>query len=513
LNVLAGTSYETTKTSYFSATGSGYPNDNTLNNLSSAITPLIVTGDDPGVPQSYLLSFYMRANYAFMDKYLFTFTGRADGSSKFGPDNKFGYFPSGAVAWRVSQENFLKNVKWIDDIKLRGSYGLTGTQNIGNQMYRTLYNPYSYAGNNALVPYQLGNPAIKWETTKEADGGVDFAFFKGRLQGTVDYYNKQTSGVLLNLPVAPSATFPTLLSNSASIKNTGYEFSLQGDIIRTRDFKWSASVNITFNKSLVTKIDPSADLAQIGNQTGLEDGNTSIIQGQPLGGIIGYQVTGIIKTQQQLAAYKAALGPIPSQYFYPSLNLGDPMFALGVNPYNGFNLPEQKVIAYCAPKNFGGFTQEFSYKNFDLNFYFTFSEGGKLLLSDAVSSMEFTGVSNANVLMLNRYNANNTNSNQPRLLLGDAYLPTSNLVVYNSSYIKLRSLMLNYRFDRKAWMQKAGLKNVSMYVSATNLFTITKYPGNDPETSDDPYSVGGGYYDVSNYPPVRTFSLGAKLGF
>jgi TonB-linked SusC/RagA family outer membrane protein len=272
LNVLAGTSYETTKSSFFSATGSGYPNDNTLNNLSSAITPLIVQGDDPGVPQSYLLSFYMRANYSFMDKYLFTLTGRADGSSKFGPDNKFGYFPSGAVAWRVSQENFLKDVKWIDDIKLRGSYGLTGTQNIGNQMYRTLYNPYSYGGNNALVPYQLGNPAIKWETTKEANGGVDFAFFKGRLQGTVDYYNKQTSGVLLNLPVAPSGTFPTLLSNSASIKNTGYEVSLQGDIIRTRNFKWSASVNITWNKSLVTKIDPSADLSQIANQTGLEDG-------------------------------------------------------------------------------------------------------------------------------------------------------------------------------------------------------------------------------------------------
>ncbi|MGH2645648.1 MAG: TonB-dependent receptor, partial [Chitinophagaceae bacterium] len=154
LNVLLGTSYETTKRSFFNATATGYPNDN-VNSLSSAVTPLITQGDNPGKPQSYLLSFYARANYVWRNKYLFTFTGRTDGSSKFGPQNKFGYFPSGAVAWRISQENFLKNVSWIDEIKLRASYGLTGTQNIGDQMYRTLYSPFSYAGTSALVPTQL----------------------------------------------------------------------------------------------------------------------------------------------------------------------------------------------------------------------------------------------------------------------------------------------------------------------------------------------------------------------
>lgn len=513
LNVLGGTSYETTKTSSFSATGEGYPNDNVLNNLSSAATPLYVRGDDPSLPQSYLVSFYLRANYSYMDKYLFTFTGRSDGSSKFGPDNKFGYFPSGAIAWRLSKENFLKNVSWIDDLKLRGSYGLTGTQNIGDQMYRTLFTPYTYNGTNALVPTQLGNPAIKWETTNETDGGLDFSFLKGRLQGTFDYYNKLTDNALLSLPVAPSTSYSSLLQNVVSLKNWGYELSLQGDLIRTKDFKWSASMNITWNRSLVTKLSSSADLTQIGNYSGLEYGNTTLIQGKPLGLITGMDVTGIIKTQEQLTAYKNKLGAYSALFGY--LGIGDPMFQLDTVGYGAGNAyPEfNAIIANAAPKYYGGFTQEFSYKNFDLSFYFTFSEGGKLLWGEGASSMEFTGTANADVLMENRWTPQNPNSNQPRLLLNDAILYSSNLSVYNSSYIKLRTVTLNYRFRKSHWMQEKGVQNASLFMSATNLFTITKYPGTDPEVSDDAYSVGGGYFDTSNFPPVRTISFGLKAGF
>ncbi|MBL4675842.1 MAG: SusC/RagA family TonB-linked outer membrane protein, partial [Mucilaginibacter sp.] len=283
LNVLAGQSYETRKTSFFSATATGYPNDNVLNSLSSAVSPLLVRGDDPSSPQSYLLSFYLRANYGLMDKYLFTFTGRTDGSSKLGPGNKFGYFPSGAFAWRLSKENFLKNVNWIDEIKIRTSYGLTGTQNIGDQMYRTLYSPYSYGGVSALLPTQLGNKDIRWETTKEADAGIDIALFKNRLYATVDYYNRHTDGALLSLPVSPSSSYTSLLRNAVGLKNTGLEVTLGGDIIRSKDFKWSSSINVTWLKSLVTKLNKDADLTQIGDLTGMEYGNTTLIEGKPLG--------------------------------------------------------------------------------------------------------------------------------------------------------------------------------------------------------------------------------------
>ncbi|HEV2482403.1 MAG TPA: SusC/RagA family TonB-linked outer membrane protein [Puia sp.] len=508
LNLLAGTSYETDKQTFFSATGAGYPNDNVLNNLSSAIVPLNVNGDNPSQPQSYLLSYYLRANYSYREKYLLTFTGRTDGSSKFGPDNKYAYFPSGAVGWRLSGENFMKDISWIEDLKLRASYGLTGTQNIGDQMYRTLYSPWGYAGSNALIPSQLGNPAIKWETTKETDAGLDFSFFKGRLQGTLDYYNKRSEGVLLSLPVAPSSSYTSLLTNVATIGNRGFEVSVKGDLIRTKGFKWTTSVNITWNRSIVNKIE-NADLTQIANLSGVEDGNTAIVAGKPLGLVLGYNVTGIIRTQKQLDAYKSALSPLWSQYLLPYLNLGDPIMAL-----DSTGSPEQQVIASCAPSYYGGFTQEFSYKNFDLTFYFTFSEGGKLVWADDVSSLEFSGTSNANVVMEKRYTASNPNAADPRLVLGDAFLPVSNLNVFNSSYIKLRTISFDYRFDRSAaWMQKARIQNATIFASATNLFTITKYPGNDPETSDDPYSVQGGYYDISNYPPVRSFSLGLKVGF
>ncbi|MDB4925983.1 SusC/RagA family TonB-linked outer membrane protein [Mucilaginibacter sp.] len=512
IDILVGTSYETKKTSFFSATGAGYPNDNVLTSLSSAVTPLLVKGDDPSQPQSYLLSFYARANYGLMDKYLITFTGRADGSSKFGPNNKFGYFPSGAVAWRISKEDFLKNVKWIDDIKFRGSYGLTGTQNIGDQMYRTLYSPYSYAGTSALIPTQVGNPDIQWESTKEADAGLDISLFNGRLQATLDYYNKQTSGALLLLPVAPSSSYSSMLSNAVSIKNTGFEVSLQGDIVHTKDFKWNSSINITWNRSLVTKLASNANLGQLGNFTGLEIGNTTLIQGQPLGLITGLHVTGIIKTADQLAAYKQQLGVYTSVFRY--LAIGDPMYELQPQGPAGSNyLNFNTIIAHAAPNYFGGFTHSFTYKNFDLNFYFTFSQGGSLLWGDHVSSMEFVGVANANVAMLNRYTPANTSSNQPMLQLGDIIYYKSNLDVFSSSYIKLRTLSFSYRFNKIRWMQKAGMKNTSVFASATNVFTITKYPGNDPETSDDPYSVAGGYMDVSNYPTVKTFSLGIKVGF
>ncbi len=511
LNVLAGYSYETIKNSFFSATASGYPNDDVLTSLSSAVTPLYQRGDDPSKPQAYLLSYYLRANYGFNDKYLFTFTGRADGSSKFGPDNKFGIFPSGAFAWRVSKEQFLKNVSWLDDIKLRASYGLTGTQNIGDQMYRTLYSPASYGNQSALIPSQLGNEQIKWESTKQADAGIDIALFGNRLSATVDYYEKRTSGALLSQPVAPSSSYASLLSNAVSLKNSGWELMLQGDLLKKRDFKWNASANITWNKSIITKLDPSADLGQIGDLTGLEYGNTTIVEGQPLGLITGITVKGLIRTQAELDAYKQQLGYNVS--VFPYLNIGDPMYQLEdkgpTNNYVDFNT----IIASAAPKFFGGFNQSFNYKNLGLQLYFTFSYGGKLLWGDHVSSMKFTGTSNANKAMLNRYTPENTNTPQPRLILDEGFYYKSNLDVFSSSYLKLRTVSFNYQLGRNVWMKCMGMKNASVFASATNLFTITKYPGNDPETSNDPYSVSGGYFDVSNYPTVRTFSLGLKAIF
>lgn len=509
-NAVIGQSYQTTRYSYFRATASGFPNDNFLNGLSAATTPLSVAGDEPRSPQSYLLSFYGRANYSYRDKYIATFTGRADGSSKFGPDNKYGFFPSGALAWRISRENFLKNARWVDDIKLRVSYGLTGNQNIGDQMYRTLYNPVSYAGQSALIPVQLGNNGIKWETTREADAGLDISVLNGRLNATVDYYNKQTNGGLISLPVAASSSYRSLLQNAVGLRNRGLEVSIGGDIIRGRNFRWTADMNVTWNNSLVTKLDPRADLTQIFSLSGLESiadpdkfspGNTIIKQGQSLGLIAGKIITGIIRTQAELDAYIAQRG---NSVGFGEVGIGDPMYLLNTNPGSfGFQEPLNNiVIANCAPKYFGGMHQEVSYKRFAIQCYFTFSQGGHLLWAQHSGSIQFYGTANAERNMLNRYTAKNLNSDRPRLLLSDEANSASNLDVFSSSYLKLRSLTLNYH-----------VKNIEIFISATNVFTITTYPGSDPETSDDPYSVIGGYIDNGNYPATRTFSLGLKAVF
>jgi len=231
------------------------------------------------------------------------------------------------------------------------------------------------------------------------------------------------------------------------------------------------------------------------------------------------KVTNIIRDQKDLDAYKAKLGAMAA--YFPYLGIGDPAFQLDTvrfAAYGGAYPDFHIIIGSGAPKYFGGFTESFSYKNFDLNLYFLFSQGGHLMWGDDVSSTNWVGAangaSNANASMLKRYNAQNTGSDRPRLLLaGDQLMYNTNLSIYGSSYVKLRTASLNYRFSRSPWMTKAGISAAQVYVSATNLFTITKYPGNDPETSDDAYSVAGGYFDVSNYPAVRTFSMGIKLAF
>lgn len=513
INVVAGTSYETYKRSFFSTTATGYPDDTHLTSLSSAITPLYVSGDNPIKPQSYLVSFYLRGNYTYDNKYLFTFTGRTDGSSKFGADNKWGYFPSGAFAWRLSEEKFLKDISWISDIKLRSSYGLLGNQNIGDQMHRTLYYPLSYGGSSALVPSQLGNAGIKWETTHEFDLGADLAFFNNRLQFTFDYYDKRTKGALLSLPVAPSTSYPNLLSNSVDIKNTGYEVSIDGVIKRSAKFSWSGTFNISWNRSMISKLSADAPLGQLGNYAGLESGNTTLVEGKPLGLITGRYVEDIIRTQAQLDAYKASIGSLVG-IFYPYMAIGDAQYTLQPESGGVRFVSKNEIIAEAAPKFYGGLSQNLSYGKLGVQLYFTYSYGGKLLWGDHVSSVQMVQKANATTAILDRYTENNTTGSSPRLMNGsDVTYLRSNLDVFSSSFLKLRTFMVNYDFSQTGLSRSLHTRNLTAFVSATNLFTVTKYPGNDPETSNDPYSSIGGYFDASNYPVTRTFSFGLKASF
>jgi TonB-linked SusC/RagA family outer membrane protein len=518
LIVLAGTSWQQAHSSSFSATGQGYPDDEYLIGLSSAAIALMPSGSSQ---QNSLLSFYLRTNYTIRDRYLITFTGRSDASSKFPKSNRVGYFPSFGIAWRISEESFMQWADWLDELKLRASAGYTGTQNIGNNMFYTLYSPASYAGSSALIPSQLGNDEIKWENTLQKDLGLDFSFFNSRLNGTIGYYEKNTTGILLASPVPPSSGFNQVLRNVANIRNRGLEFDAKGDIIRGNAFKWSLAFNISANRSKVMKISRDRSDGTSGQLTddpfinSLYMGNSIIREGEPLGLLYGYKFTGLIRTQEQLDQYSQdALFVMYG--FWPYLNIGDAMYELVEEEGDWKGWFKPTVIGNAEPDFFGGITNTFEFKGISLSALFSYSYGGDIIYLADMHNLSLQNQANKGVRILDRYTETNTETDRPRLVLNQlsaAFVtnPISSMV-YDGSYIKLKTLTL-------AWQIPAGtaerlkLNSASVYISASNLFTITNYPGSDPEVTDDPYSIIGGYSDPGTYPSVRQYSCGLRLAF
>lgn len=512
IDVVAGTSWQLDKLNSFQASGQTYPDDFILNNLASAA---ITLPNQSAAYQSSLLSFYLRANYAFKDKYLVTFTGRSDASSKFSADNRVGYFPSGGIAWRISQEKFMKKLTWIDDMKIRASIGYTGTQNIGNYLYRTLYTPVSYNGANAVIPTQLGNNKIKWEQTLQKDAGIDISLFKSKLVVNVGVYEKKSTGLLFNQPYPLSSSYSSLTANLANIRNRGLEIGLQGQLVSGKNFSWRSDLNMSFNRSMVTGLntdyaDPShGSVSSSGNQSYIFS-NTVLRSGYPIGQFVGQQFNGIIQNAEQLAAYKAAY-PFWSAY-NPYLNIGDPMYKLASSgPLNGF-IDSYALIGTSAPKMYGGWTNTFNFHDFSLSGLFTYSYGGHILYSADIQNKYITDLTNKGVRILDRWTPDHTDTDRPRLIYQQNMNTTSSNDIYSSSFIKLKSVSLAYRIPQ-TFLNKLKVQNASVYVSATNLFTITKYPGQDPEVSNDPYSLVDGYTDSNNYPTIKQYILGIRFGF
>ncbi len=503
LNLLAGTSFEKYRAEFFSAEGRTFPDDDYLNNLTSAATATQVRGSNPSGLYA-LLSYYLRANYAFKDRYLLTFTGRADISSKFAKGNQAGYFPSGAIAWKVNEEPFLKNATWIDELKIRLSAGKTGTNSIADNMFRTLYTPTSYAGASAIVPTQLGNNQIKWESTVQKDLGLDFAFFNSRLRGSFGYYDKTTDGVLLNVTPAPSYAFGSVVLNVAKIQNRGLELDIRGDIFRTKGFTWNSAFNISRNRSKVLKIN-GGPFSDPNNRSSLNLGTSVVKEGEPLGLLYGRVSQGIIKTEEQLAQQKAdfALWSV----FSPRLNIGD--LAYEIDPTT--RIWKQDVIGNALPDFYGGFTNIFSYKSFSLITLMTYAYGNDLLYQNDVSNRAIVNSVNKGVSILDHYSASNPNSSRQRLIWGSNVFNT-NENVYDASYLRMKSVTLSYDLP-KFLATKWNVRMASLYLTATNLFTITNYPGLDPEVSDAPASIIGGGRDLSTYPTTRELTIGVRLGF
>jgi TonB-linked SusC/RagA family outer membrane protein len=510
LEGIAGASWQGNQNEYMSASGMGFPQDDILNNLSSATSNFLISSSRN---QSGLVSFFGRVNYGYADKYLFSLSARTDGSSKFAVENKWAFFPTVSGAWRLSEENFLKNVNFLDELKIRGSLGLTGQQNFGVYQWRTLFDADQYGGNPAVIQSQLGNNRLKWELTTQTDIGLDFSLFKGRLGGTIDYYVKNTKDLLFNALLPGNTGFASAISNLGSSQNKGVELALDGDIIRSKDFKWNLAINVARNRNKLVSLN-SDFLNPVNGNISPPSGGGVLRVGEPFGMMFGRVAEGIIQDKAQLDALNARAadgiyqlaGTAPGDLWYRDLN-GD----------GKANTLDQTVIGNALPDFSGGFTNSFTYKNFRLNALFTYSIGNDLNWTAQASAITFQSQAsseNKMIMALDRWTPERP-TNQPRAVYGDpnANYFGSSFFVYDASFLRLKNLNIVYALPAKLLQRTKFIKNLEINGSATNLLTFTKYPGMDPETSNasgNDINVGS---DVSRFPIAKVFTVGLRAGF
>ena len=528
---------------------------NQLRDLSAVANITNITGNQSTIT---LYSQFGRLNYSYLDKYLITGTVRRDGSSRFPPGQQYGVFPSGAVAWRMKEENFLKNVDAISELKLRASYGQVGSQiNAGNFAYLSQYtsgpgqtdqnnNGYPIGGvyQPGLVLSQLPDSSLRWETSDQTDIGLDAAFLNGKLTLTVDYYYKKSKDFLLNVPLPPQSGFASGYQNVGSISNAGMEFSVNyaGG---SGDFRYTIGVNVTTltNKllSLTNGLDNITNLASLGfSTTGSNNWGTfsKTLIGGPVGEFYGYKSAGIFQDQKEIdelnaiaqtkygTPYEATTGPLKSAV------PGDRKF-VDVNGDGRITAADQTALGSPVPKLYGGLTFGGTYKNFDFNIFFYGSYGNKIYnyqertLESFGSSTGSVGIENIGLKYYqNAWTPANGSNRYAQIDANEFNANTrpSDVYVEDGSYLRLRNLTIGYNIPAK--MITAGMPiKVRVFFTGQNLFTITKYSGLNPEigepvgtdvnntTNTNYRSVTASGVDVGTYPTSQFYTLGFNVTF
>ncbi|MFT3702075.1 MAG: TonB-dependent receptor [Agriterribacter sp.] len=502
LEVLGGYTYQTFGVNNLNAgaqnfTTDAFGTDNMAAGASSSFTINTYRS------KNQLKSFLGRINYTFKDKYLLTANFRADGSSRFGDANKYGYFPSLALGWHLNREEFLRNVTVISTLKLRASYGSTGNQSIGNYRSLVLLGTQGQAifNNTAQVGIsttQLANPDLKWETTNQFDAGVDFGFWDERVTGSIDWYTKQTKDLLLELPVPTTTGFATTLTNIGSMKNTGVDFIVNTVNIK-RKLTWTSSFNLSVIKNEVTGIGGLPNIQQ--GSAGFFS-NFSILQvGQPLNSFYGYQVEGILQTGEQYTPQ-------------PLSKPGDLKFK-DVNGDKTITAADRTILGSPFPDFTYGINNSFSYGRFNLSFFWQGVKGGKILnvnISESENPISFRRNRLARSYT-DRWTASNpTNSNPSGLPPGFAYVDASGTInsraVESASFFRLKNVSLSYDLPVPS---NRIFQSAQIYFVGQNLITFSHYLGFDPEVSS--FGTSNVRVDYNAYPLARIYTLGLNVKF
>lgn len=473
IEALAGYSFEkyARRTTYIEAID--FPNEN-LQYITSAGTIRAASADalDRGMN-----SFFGQFKYNYMYKYIVTLTARADGSSKFGENNQYGYFPAASFAWRLKEEQFMQQFTWLNELKIRASFGLTGNDGIPDFASLGLYGGgFNYGGNSGIAPTQLPNPDLKWETTAQTGFGLDLAFIDNRISMNADVYFNKTKDLLLERPLPSSTGFTSIFANIGNLENKGFELVLNTENIRGT-FTWNTSFNFAANRNKITKLYNGQPIADQGR------GSNWVMEGEPIAIFMGYNCLGVDPTTGDLV--------------YEDIN-GDGTITADDITKTGDPNPDFTT----------GMTNTFSYKGFDLSIFLQAVSGNDIFNGTRIYLESGTGEDNQTTTMLRRWMKPGDITDVPRA--GDGAI--SSRFIENGSFLRIKNVSLGYNFP-KTMLRKTGIKTARLYVSGQNLYTFTTYTGMDPEVNyygNDNIIQGTDFF---TYPQSRTIMVGLNVGF
>ena len=517
LQALAGYTRQSLVVNRQQAQNSGFVSDiNDYNNIGAGTQtggPTVASGQTRWTLVSYL----GRLNYTAADRYLFTVTGREDGSSRFGADHRYGFFPSAAFGWRLSEEPFLRPLfTGFEQVKLRTSYGVAGNPSISPYQSIPQLTAQQYSFNGVIAPGYypavLGNPNLQWESTKQADVGLDFTTRGGRLDVTADYYSKNTSNLLLAVNLPTETGYATALQNAGRIKNAGLELSATLNVIRgdraRGDFTYSTTVNYSRNRNKVLDLGGAYRIFANSVNSDIKASGTMVQVGQPIGVFYGYQTNGIFRDSASLAAWQAV-----TKLSSGSTGLGQSRL-VDVNGDGVIDANDRTIIGDPNPKFTGGWQNTLGWKGFELTSLFDASYGGKILNLNLYKTDGATPANNVTVARFeDAWSPTNPNGKYQKIgaSIGTYGSDFTSDLVEDGSFFRLRTVTLSRDVPRQ-WLRGFG-STARLYVTGQNLFTITHYSGFNPDVS----SLGVGNLnrgiDVGAYPLARSFIVGFNLSY
>lgn len=512
VQALLGQSMERQSASSMWASASKYPDDDVLTNLDSAAS-LNSMGNDKNT--SSLVSAFARLQYKFNDRYLLTATFRADGSSRFGSNSRWGYFPSVAGGWILSNEDFMESLRpGITYLKLRASYGKTGSQNLGYYDFTSYIESNKYDGQPGSYPATLGNSILQWESQDQTDIGLDYGFWDDRVRGSLGWYRKYVDNLITSRPVPTSSSFSNVNQNVGAISNSGLEFDVTVSLIRNSEMTWEVNLNAAHNKGKLEKLNGITEYLGGGAYD-----QYKLSEGSELGTFYGYVDAGrLFENGEEVWAIKP-INPangLPSNYRVTSFTeaMGD-VYVVDLDGDGKITADgDRTYLGNSNPDVFGGFGSTFIWKGLMLNLTFSYAIGGKRYWVDEASKFSTLNVYNAPTFVLDSWTMKGNGAKYPAIThygMGQNGVFT-NRWLHDASYMRLSALNVSYRLPQK-WFRNCPIKGIEATFQATNLFTITKYPGMDPQGnfSASVTALSGMGNDYSSYPAARTYNIGLKF--